>query len=186
MRLFLAIKIEPSDKYLQTIEALKHKLRFDKISWSKPEMAHLTFKYFGRTPDKRLKQIDKYLQIASKNVEPFQLNINKIGAFGSSYRPSVLWFGVEEEKLLKSVHHKLFFQLKFAGYTPDRGHFVPHITIARIHKTTDKSWFWKSVEEYQTEWIQQVEVKEMHLFNSIDSPRGVIHKLINTYEFSKE
>ena len=98
MRLFLAIKIEPSDKYLQTIEALKHKLRFDKISWSKPEMAHLTFKYFGRTPDKRLKQIDKYLQIASKNVEPFQLNINKIGAFGSSYRPSVLWFGVEEEK----------------------------------------------------------------------------------------
>lgn len=185
MRLFLACKIEPSPKYLEIIEDLKHLLRHDKISWAEPKIAHLTLKFFGETPDYRIKKINKNIFEACSNIDAFDFSLSKIGAFGSSYKPQIIWFGTTDENDLKQVHSEIMNALNPIGYFPDQGNFVPHATIARISKTTDKQWFWKCIEKYQTEFIQNVEVNELYLFESKLTPEKAIHKIVERYPLKK-
>lgn len=185
MRLFLALKIEPSERYLSVINELKHSLRRDTISWADPNIAHLTLKFFGNTPDYKVEKIHRQLENACKSLQPIQFSINKIGAFGSSYQPQILWFGINEEKMLKQLHSDLMEAIKPIGYQPDAGNFVPHITFARIHKTVDKPWFWKCVEKYQKTHIQDVNTHEIHLFESNLTPEKAVHSIIRTCNFQK-
>lgn len=185
MRLFLALKIEPSETYLSVIDELKHSLRRDTISWADPKIAHLTLKFFGNTPDYRVDKIHRRMDDACKNIEPVKFSINKIGAFGSSYKPQILWFGLKEEEMLKQLHSQIMEAIKPIGYLPDAGNFVPHITFARIHKTMDKPWFWKCVEKFQNAQIQDVVIDKVHLFESKLTPEKAVHSIIRTYYFQK-
>lgn len=183
MRLFLALNIEASQEYISIINDLKHLLRRDSISWADSNIAHLTLKFFGNTPDYKLKKIDKQLEEACQNIKPIQFSITKIGAFGSSYKPQILWFGIDQEEKLKEIHNEIMKALKPIGYLPDAGNFVPHITFARIHKTNDKAWFWKCVEKHQTSHIQDVYAEKIHLFESKLSAEKPIHDIVKSYSF---
>ena len=184
MRLFLALKIEPSETYLSVINELKHSLRRDTISWADPNNAHLTLKFFGSTSDYRVDKIHRQMDEICQNIEPVKFSINKIGAFGSSYKPQILWFGLKEEEVLKQLHSKIMEAIKPIGYLPDAGNFVPHITFARIHKTVDKPWFWKCVEKHQKSNIQDVEIINIHLYESKLTPEKAVHSIIHTYQLS--
>ncbi len=186
MRLFLALKFVASPEYVSVIEELKHLLRRDSISWADPNLAHLTLKFFGNTPDYKMDKINKQLELVSHNLMPIDFSISKIGAFGSSYKPQVLWFGIDKEEELKNIHSEIMNALKPIDYFPDAGNFVPHITFARIHKTTDKTWFWKCVEKFQTHPIQKVEIDKIHLIESRLTPEKAIHNIIRTFDFSKK
>ncbi len=181
MKLFLACKIEPSEQYLAVFSDLKHLLRHDKISWAEPNNAHLTLKFFGETPDYRAEKINKQLLKASQKLSPFSFAIHKIGAFGSTYQPKIIWFGVDEENIFKQVHQIIFEDLCKIGYYPDAGNFVPHLTIARISKTSDKKWFWKCIEKYQTDFIQKVVVNELFLFESNLTNENPTYRIIEKY-----
>lgn len=183
MRLFLALNIEASQEYISIINDLKHLLRGDSISWANPNIAHLTLKFFGNTPDYRLKKIENQLEEVCQNIKPIEFSITKIGAFGSSYKPQILWFGIDQEEKLKEIHNEIMKALKPIGYLPDAGNFVPHITFARIHKTNDKAWFWKCVEKHQTSHIQDVYAEKIHLFESKLSAEKPIHDIVKSYSF---
>lgn len=181
MRLFLAFKIEPSEQYLSIISDLKHLLRHDKISWANPLNAHLTLKFFGETPDYKIEKINKALIKSTQKLTSFEVSIDKIGAFGSTYQPKIIWFGMNTEDIIKQSQQIITDDLSSIGYYPDEGNFVPHITIARISKTTDKKWFWKCIEKYQTTFVQKASLNELFLFESKLTTENPCYNVIKKY-----
>jgi 2'-5' RNA ligase len=182
-RLFVAIKLTPSDFYQQIYNELKHKLRFDMISWIAPEMAHVTLKFFGETPVSRIDSISKCIAQSIKNQEEFEVSIDKIGAFGSHHSPKVIWLGMESDLQIRKLHEQLMGAIRNIGYHPDPGNFVPHITLGRVKKVDDKDWFWGSVALFQNRIIQTAVVDKIILYESILLKKGAKHIVIREFPF---
>ncbi len=180
-RVFLAIPITPSEGYVAVYERLKHRLRMDMISWIEPGIAHLTLKFFGKTSDARIESIIKSIRKGVSEQQGFDFVIDKMGAFGSSHSPKVIWFGVEHPEKINELHQQIMKHIRGIGYFPDPGNFVPHITLARVKKCDDKQWFWKSLEEHQNKDIQPVSVDKIVLYESILQPKGAIHHVIEEF-----
>jgi 2'-5' RNA ligase len=102
-RLFVAIKIHPSDEFLKTCNSLKSGLRFAQITWVKPESIHITLKFFGETMENRIPDISKVLKEVALKHQPFVSEIVNVGIFGSSYSPKVIWFGIDKSEPLKKL-----------------------------------------------------------------------------------
>lgn len=183
-RLFVAIKFIPNDQYIAAYEYLKRRLRMDMISWIDPQSAHLTLKFFGNTPIGRLSEIEYSLSKAVENQNSFEFTLDKIGAFGSSHSPKVIWIGPKNNQQVLELHQQVMNAIRKIGYFPDPGNFVPHATLGRIKKTTDKQWFWDSLEEVQNKEIQTILVDKIVLYESVLLKKGAQHIPLKEFLFT--
>jgi len=183
-RLFAAVKIQPSNEFLKTYNSLKSGLRFARITWVKPESIHVTLKFFGETEEKRIPEISRVLKEVALKHQPFVSEIVNVGIFGSSYSPKVIWFGIDKSEPLKKLGLDVLQSVEKIGWEPDRQNFVPHLTIGRIKFVLDKHLFQSVVDEHKKTWMQEVQVREFHLFESILLREGPIYKVIETFILS--
>ena len=180
-RLFAAIKIIPDEKFLKLYWSLRNSLKHEKIKWVEEENLHLTLKFFGETFDEKIDPICEVLDNSVIDCEPFELQLENVGIFGSSYNPKVIWFGINQSSELQSLHKTITENLKTIGYYPDRQNFVPHLTVARIRKLNDKKLFQKIIDKHKTGLIQKVEIEKLYLFESVLRPKGPIYNVIEEY-----
>ena len=94
-RLFAAIKIHPSPKYISTFNELTTSLKHERIKWVEPENMHLTLKFFGETEENKIADIQLALSNAVSKSRTFTLKFSDTGIFGSRYDPRVVWFGIK-------------------------------------------------------------------------------------------
>lgn len=174
-RLFAAIKIHPSPRYLNVFNELRSSLRHESIKWIEPENMHLTLKFFGETDEKHIPFIQKVLAEAAAKTKPFTLKIENTGIFGSRYDPKVLWFGIQKHGELESLVQHIFAGLEKSAWEPDRQNFVPHLTIGRIRKLNDKPLFQNIISQYNTVEIQEENVSEITLYESILRREGPLY-----------
>jgi 2'-5' RNA ligase len=165
-RIFTGIKLPESDEVVNLMEAMQRGLKHDKISWQRPERLHLTLKFFGATPEHRIDALSQCIERATQKSDPFKLKIQKVGMFGASYKPRVLWLGLEESPELLQLKENLFEELKSVGIFPDRQNFVPHITLGRVSRCTDKKHFFKVLDLYKKLEIPAFEADRIILFES--------------------
>jgi 2'-5' RNA ligase len=180
-RLFLAVKINPFERFLETYYTLKRSLKNDEIKWVEPEIIHLTLKFFGETEDERITHINYAVENALKEVNSFEMHIEKCGIFGSSYKPRVVWFGLRESDELLSLYHYLKEELETIGFEYDRQNFVPHLTIGRIKHIKDKKYFQKLIEPYKDVKIQKEMIHKVVLYESILHSRGPEYKIVKEF-----
>jgi len=183
-RLFVAIKIYPEENFLKTFNALRYALQLEKISWVKPENFHLTLKFLGKTPEEKLPDIRKALQEAAGQTTPFTMKIAGTGIFGSSYKPRVLWFGIEENQTMKQLGENVLNALDTAGFPRDRQNFVPHLTMGRIRKIEHKKMFQEAVTAHRQDFLQESPVEKIILYESLMKPSGVVYKVVSTFHLS--
>lgn len=181
-RLFVAVKIHPSNEFLKTYNSLKSGLRFAQITWVKPESIHVTLKFFGETMENRIPDISKVLREVAGHHKPFASDLVNVGIFGSSYNPKVIWFGIEKAEPLKDLAVDVLQAVETIGWEHDRQNFVPHLTIGRIKFIPDKHLFQSVIDEHKKTWMQEVQVSEFHLFESILSREGPVYKVLETYK----
>ena len=67
------------------------------LRWVRPEGIHLTLKFLGEVPARRVKAIEEALARAVR--EPFRLSVRlgRLGSFGGSTGLRVVWIGLEGE-----------------------------------------------------------------------------------------
>jgi RNA 2',3'-cyclic 3'-phosphodiesterase len=174
-RLFAAIRIEPSERYIHQYSGLTAALRHERIRWVEPENTHLTLKFFGETDEDRIPSIEKALKASVAGIAPFTLRIAGTGIFGSRYDPRVIWFGIEKNPSLDRLAAALFRELETAGWIPDRQNFVPHLTVGRIREIGDKALFQQFLGRYREAEIQQQDVTELVLYESILRREGPLY-----------
>jgi 2'-5' RNA ligase len=174
-RLFAAIKIHPSAKFLDVFNQISASLHHERIKWVEPENMHLTLKFFGETDEKQIPSINQSLQTAVSQSKPFTLKIANTGIFGSRYDPKVIWFGIGKNPELDNLAKNIFIELKKCGWHPDRQNFVPHLTIGRIREIKDKPLFQKIIDKFHNIEIQEENVNEIILYESILRREGPLY-----------
>ncbi len=177
-RLFVAIKVVPDENFLKNYVALRYALQLEKISWVKPDNFHLTLKFLGKTPEEKLPDIRTALQHVSAQTKPFSMKMTGTGIFGSSYKPRVLWFGVENDTAIHQLGKMVLNSLDKAGFPGDRQNFVPHLTVGRIKKIEHKKIFQDAVADHRHDFLQEFMVDNIILYESLLKPAGVIYRIV--------
>jgi 2'-5' RNA ligase len=174
-RLFAAIKIHPSPRYISLFNEISSSLRHERIKWVEPENIHLTLKFFGETDETKIPSIIQAIEDATSKVRPFTLKIANTGIFGSRYDPKVIWFGIEKHGELEILAQNIFTELARCGWQAGRQNFVPHLTIGRIKELKDKPLFQQIISKYNTLEIQEEHVSEITLYESILRREGPLY-----------
>ncbi len=185
-RLFAAVKIHPSPEFLETYNSLKSGLKFAEIKWVKPEIIHVTLKFFGETEEHRIPAIKKVLNEVAARHRPFSAQLAGVGIFGSAYDPRVIWFGLEEAGSLKALAEDVLASVEPIGWPRDRQNFVPHLTIARIKYVPDKRLFQQIIDQHKNDRFQELKVTEFHLYESILQREGPVYRVLDSFNLSVE
>ncbi len=74
--------------------------------WTHPSDFHITLKFLGNMNDNQLKELDHKLQYIS-TLQPFTMQIGKLGSFGNQTSPRVLWLGVEHHRNLLNLQKQV-------------------------------------------------------------------------------
>lgn len=130
-RIFFAIVIPEEIK--DKLELLQGRLVVEPgaVKWVEKQNLHLTLQFIGETPDG---QIQKFLDDAAsvaETVSRFTIKIRGFGSFPSTFRPRVLWAGVDEGK--EKVQQLAAELSKRTGIQTEKP-FSPHVTLGRVHQ----------------------------------------------------
>ena len=182
MRLFAAIKIHPSARYVSLFNEITGSLRHERIKWVEPQNMHLTLKFFGETDEKQIPVINQSLAEATQKSKQFTLKIADTGIFGSRYDPRVVWFGIGKQPELENLAQHIFTGLEKCGYQQDSQNFVPHLTIGRIKELKDKQLFQQIIGRYNSVEIQEENVTEITLYESILRRDGPLYINVSSFK----
>jgi 2'-5' RNA ligase len=135
LRLFIAIEL-PAD-VLATLNDLQHQLQRDpalaRLSWVRPEGIHLTLKFLGAVPAKRLPEIEAAVARAVVGIPQLELTLGNLGAFGSPRWPRVLWVEVAGDlDTLAKLQSQVEAELGPLVFPAESRRFSPHLTLARV------------------------------------------------------
>ncbi|PLW92027.1 MAG: RNA 2',3'-cyclic phosphodiesterase [Marinilabiliales bacterium] len=183
-RLFIAIPFQTEDHFRKEWNAIKNLLSIDNIKWIPEENLHITLKFLGETADEQIPDICEIIDHTFKNQKSELIHWNKIGIFGSHYKPRVIWLGCKEEDLLRNMYDRLKTNLESAGFEYDRQNFVPHISLARLKKPVDKYRISQITEKYHNFELQTQLIKEVVLMESILKPNGAEYQILHCSNFS--
>lgn len=179
-RTFLAIKIPTGTEYPALVEKLKKNLTHEKyINYCRPENIHLTLKFLGSTPVDDIPTIIEAVQKVAKRHQPFTMDFDKTGFFGSNRVPRVLWLGMNNQpKALFDLENDLLDAFDTLGYMRDRQNFVPHLTVCRIKSLVDKQFFMQIYNTIEQKTYLHADVKELVYYQSFLQPTGPFYKVL--------
>ncbi len=181
-RLFIAIRIIPDQKMLKLYNSLKESLTTQNIRWVEPDKFHVTLKFLGDTSDEAVSLVNNVIIDTLVSKRSFNIELIKTGIFGSRYDPRVIWFGIDNCIPLVNIASELISNLHDAGFEKDRQNFVPHLTVGRVKKISDKLMFNNSIEKFRNSYFQSYEINEVLLLESVLSRKGPIYKVISSHK----
>lgn len=138
MRAFISIDL--TDTSRRSLVMLTGSLASHSIRCVQPHGIHLTLRFLGSLLVSRLDAVIDAMADAAEGIPPFSLSIGGLGAFPSLSAPRVIWAGVEGDLiLLRQLRTRIEYGLEARGFTKGPRSFVPHITLARVHRTLPTS-----------------------------------------------
>jgi 2'-5' RNA ligase len=180
-RLFFANPIESNviSKYI--IPELKESLKNENISWAKNHQLHLTLKFLGDTPIHNIKLLNHLFENLTQNYLSYNIKIKNIKIFGSRYKPQVIWIGIEDNGQTNDLYQTIQKEFHLLGVKKKSQNFVPHITLGRIKKISDKTYFQEVIHKYSNVEAETIKIEKFVLFESQLTTKGAIHIPLNTF-----
>lgn len=102
--------------------------------WQDDEQLHCTMKFIGEVDRHRAEDIAAAL--GQIHFASFEARISGTGSFDKRGLVHTLWAGVEPATRLTQLHHKVEQACRAVGLAPERRAFVPHITLARLNRSS--------------------------------------------------
>jgi 2'-5' RNA ligase len=177
IRSFIAIELPEEAK--KGLARLRKELERDEhkfVKWVDPGGIHLTLKFLGNIPSKRVTEITEAMGKAVQGISPFRLEISGLGAFPSLKQARVLWVGIGGElDQLSTLQQNIDSVLAALGFAREERPFVPHLTLARIREGAsppERRSFGELVGSSVFEDKYPVEVEAIKLMRSQLTPTG--------------
>jgi len=134
VRLFVACEVPDDVKrdIGEVIESLRGRSG-TAVRWIKPDGLHVTLKFLGEVPVKKLPAVKLAVQEAVVGHSPFELEFSNIGTFGGREGLRIMWIGVAGDVLrLEALVRAVNAALAVVGFEPERRPFRPHLTLGRV------------------------------------------------------
>ncbi len=181
-RLFVAIKVHPSEELLNAYDTIKTRLSGGKINWVHKNNFHITLKFLGDTPDKQIPGIIDSLNQAATQTQIIHFTVENFGFFGSVSFPRVLWMGINQQN---QGIEKAFVQtqkaLEKTGKIKEELIFKPHLTLGRIKHIDNITPLHELEAEFKGKLFQEVTVDSIELYQSNLKPKGPVYKVIEKF-----
>jgi len=185
LRIFIAIPLPFSIiEYLtEIISSFKKQLPDHSIKWVKPENIHLTLKFLGNISTAKLSDLYKHFDTPLQ-IKPFELEITKLGAFPSIFKPRVVWVGLSESKPLGNLSLFINENTEFLGLENEES-FSPHLTLARTRPGIKKGNIENLKQLFAKNRIiepQSFQVNHFNIYQSTLTPKGPLYSILKTYK----
>jgi 2'-5' RNA ligase len=187
MRLFLAVDLSPDTRaqlsdVRQQIDSRLNGRRAPRISWVKPEAAHVTVQFLGEIAEHDIDGISGALGATSLPSGPFDVSWDAVGAFPDTRKPRVLWVGATRgaeslHALAREVHERL---AAIAVVDEDRP-FKAHVTVARV-RDAGRGISWSEILSNVRLTPTTTRVNHITLYRSQLSPHGPRYTPLATFE----
>ena len=180
IRSFVAIELP--EEVRKGLARLRDELERDEhrfVKWVDPGGMHLTLKFLGNIPSKRVTEVTGAMEEATHGISPFHLEISGLGAFPGLKQVRVFWVGIggEVDKLSK-LQQSIDAALAALGFAKEERPFVPHLTLARIRQgasPSERRSFGELVDSTIFEEKYPVEVEAVNLMKSQLTPVGAVY-----------
>ena len=180
-RTFIATKIEPSAKLLDTYAKLRNELENEKIKWVDPQNFHLTLFFIGDTDNEQIINVREALSNLAGDFSKPRIKFEGLGVFKNINKPRVLWAGISEFQGLKEIKHALDKHMLQLGFTPDKREFKPHLTLARMKWIENKRRLEELLKEFEEDFFQYTEIDHLIYYESILKESGPEYKPIEKF-----
>ncbi len=186
MRSFISIDIEKKDVVEKILEIEKQLNETGaSLKLVEPENLHITIKFLGEISEKDIPLIKRILEKNAKLFDPFEIQLEGIGAFPSMSHPRVIWIGVSENReKLSNLANGISIDLDKAGFRREEKPFHPHITIARVKRYN--SQLKKKILQYRDNSFGKIVINKIRLKKSTLTPQGPIYTTIFEIPIKKE
>jgi 2'-5' RNA ligase len=145
--------------------------------WLDDEQIHLTLRFIGEVDRHVARDVDAAL--AAVHHPGFRIAISGIGTFDRRGVVEIVWAGISPQEPVKALHNKIDQALSRAGLVPESRAYLPHITLARLNRSSG------SVGDFFAEWgglsTPQFDVGSFALFESRLTPEGAVYTLVEDY-----
>jgi RNA 2',3'-cyclic 3'-phosphodiesterase len=156
--------------------------------WVDPNSIHLTLKFLGNVDVEKIEPISKGLFEATRNIPPFQLELDELGAFPNLRRVQVVWIGVKGDlDLLQKLQNQIESRISPLGFPPENRAFKPHLTLARVRETTSpflRQSLGEKLSQIKIECNRIIQVDSISLMRSQLSRTGAIYTRLCSAELT--
>ena len=187
IRSFIAIELP--EEVREGLARLRNELKRNEhkfVKWVNPDGLHLTLKFLGNIPSKRVTEIINAIEEVTQGVSAFHLEISGLGAFPSLRQARVFWVGIggEVDKLSK-LQQNIDSALAVLGFAKEERPFVPHLTLARLRpgaSPVERRSFGELVGPTIFEDKYHIEVEAVSLMRSQLTPAGAVYTRLSAVE----
>ena len=187
IRSFIAIELP--EEVRGGLARLRNELKRNEhkfVKWVNPDGLHLTLKFLGNIPSKRVTEIINAIEEVTQGVSAFHLEISGLGAFPSLRQARVFWVGIggEVDKLSK-LQQNIDSALAVLGFAKEERPFVPHLTLARLRpgaSPLERRSFGELVGSTIFEDKYHIEVEAVSLMRSQLTPAGAVYTRLSAVE----
>ena len=172
-RLFVAIR--PPDRIRDLLLAAMGGI--SGARWQSDEQLHLTLRFIGEVD--RHRAGDVHAALGTIHQPAFELAINGLGTFDRRGRPETVWAGVAPNEPVRLLHNKVDQAVARVGIEPDQRAYLPHITLARLKRSSGSVG--GLLEEAGGLTSPPFAVESFGLFESQLTPDGAVYTQIERY-----
>jgi len=172
-RLFVAIRPPPAIRAI-LIGAMGG---ISGARWQSEGQLHLTLRFVGEVDRHRAGDI--HAALGAIHHAPFEIALNGIGAFERRGQAETVWAGVAPHAPLKALHKKVDAALTRVGVAPDQRAFLPHVTLARLKRSSGPVG--NLLEQSGGLASPLFTVDHFALFESALTPDGAVYTMIERY-----
>ncbi len=174
MRLFISVPVP--DEIKNILVSVQSKLKYAKLIRVQKEALHLTQKFLGEVPQKKVEDITK--RLSQVRFSAFMIRLDSLSAFSNKQRPNVVWVGLQPaEKIIQLQHH---LEAALHSLFPQDELFHAHITIARVKFVEDKKEFKELLKNISVPPLE-FEIKSFELVSSTLTPEGPVYKILKRF-----
>lgn len=185
-RLFVALDL-PNDVHERLARVRRTLTSYGwTASWTNPDTAHLTMRFFGNRPVSTVYELSARLRYALRDVEPFELSTNRMGVFPNLARPRVIWLGVHDQlgnlsRMAAAIESKS----RELGVEPENRPFRAHLTVARVRREGETSISDVELRFKELDRMAPISFGVDHatLYRSDLKRGGAIHTVVDRFEF---
>ena len=179
LRCFLAVPVDAPE--LAAAQRLQAGLRahVPEVRWARPETLHLTTHFFGPIDDERAGAALEAVRPIANRTAPFDVVLDRLGAFPSRGTPRVLWLGPARDIApLTALALECRNALAAVGFEVEHRDYHAHCTLGRPRSPWSdaaRAAWQTSVTAVAGQTEIRFTARRLVLFESLPAPGGAVY-----------
>jgi RNA 2',3'-cyclic 3'-phosphodiesterase len=180
-RTFIAVELDSAVRMrAEELIGILHAADAD-VKWVETHNLHLTLQFLGEVPEQEIAAVCKAVEKGAAQVQPFDMEVGRAGAFPNSSRPRTLWIGAKSgSQQMAELHDNIALELADLGYQDEDRKFQTHLTIGRTRSGKNVAALGQLLKGHADFDAGRMRVEKATVFSSRLERGGPIYEILGT------